>query len=251
MLTEGSPQISTAGFPTSPARSEPSLWWNYQKSAGGAGKSGSRYSCPEDDKLRSAASNKLSLHRSVADLKKKWQACEGWHAATHCSSTWGPRRPGSRGKRAADLTARCTRCRYTPRERADAAVSSRHRLLWVFRLNHSGSLLDLTLSYKKNYFPYRSFAQPALPSTFLALQTREWDLTTLTQPGLDYQLLTVATLNTCAIFSRCCLTSIYCTLSSIYCAHWIVSAVVLRKQSHVIHAVYAEYTVQGFRNHSS
>lgn len=70
MLTEGSPQISTAGFPTSPARSEPSLWWNYQKSAGGAGKSGSRYSCPEDDKLRSAASNKLSLHRSVADLKK-------------------------------------------------------------------------------------------------------------------------------------------------------------------------------------
>lgn len=249
MLTEGSLQISTAGFPTSPDRSELSLWWNYWKRAGGAGKSSSRYSCLEDAKLRSPASNKLSL---VADLKKSDRPAR---AGTQPLTAPPRGDPGVQEVGANVL--------LTLQQGAHAAVTHRgsgqmqQSAADTDCCGFSGWIIQVPFSIshchiKKNDFPYRSFAQPGLPSTFSALQTCEWDLiTTLTQPGLDCQLLTVATFNTCAIFSRCCFTSIYCTLSSIYCAHWIVSAVVLRKQSHVIHAVYAEYTVQGFRNHSS
>lgn len=76
-------------------------------------------------------------------------------------------------------------------------------------------------------------------------------MTILLQAGLDYQLLTVATLNTYTVLSRCFLRSIYQTLISIYCTWWIRSVVVLRKQTHVIHALYVEYAAQDFRNHSN
>lgn len=76
-------------------------------------------------------------------------------------------------------------------------------------------------------------------------------MTILLQAGLDYQLFTVATLNTYAVFPRCFLRSIYHTLISIYCTWWICSVVVLRKQTHIIYALCVEHTVQGFRNHSN
>jgi len=64
-------QITTVGFPASPVQSELYLKWNYQKRSGCAGYSRSRYSCPGDDKLRSPASNKLSLYHLAPGLTKR------------------------------------------------------------------------------------------------------------------------------------------------------------------------------------